>query len=83
MCIFQKYKSNTLNDKDIFGNNLLFYAVQSKASKCVDFLMDNGIIVSKEQNNNENSIFSICLLNKDFQLFNYLYDKYIVIKHPS
>jgi len=75
ICIFQKYKFNNLNDKDIFGNNLLFYAVQSKASKCVDFLIDNGIIVSKEQNYNENSIFSICLLNKDFQLFNYLYDK--------
>jgi hypothetical protein len=31
MCIFKKYKFNNLNDKDIFGNNLLFYAVQSKA----------------------------------------------------
>ena len=41
----------------------------------MDFLIDNGIVLSKEQHNNENSIFSICLLNEDFQLFNYLYDK--------
>ena len=30
MFIFQKYKFDNLNDMDIFGNNLLFYAVQSK-----------------------------------------------------
>ena len=73
MCISQKYKFNNLNDKDIFGNSLIYYLVQSKASRCLDFLIDNGIIVSNEQIENKNSIFSICLLNKDFQLFIYLY----------
>ena len=45
MCISQKYKFNNLNDKDIFGNNLIFYAVQSIASRCIDFLLNNGIIL--------------------------------------
>ena len=57
MCIFKKYKFNNLNDKDIFGNNLLFYMVQSRASLCVDYLLNNGVILSNEQNNNDNSIF--------------------------
>ena len=78
--IFKKYKFNNLNEKDIFGNNLLFYAIQSKASKCIDLLLDNGIIITNEQNDNENSIFSICLVNKNINLFYYLYDK---IKDPS
>ena len=77
--IFENCKFDNLNDKDIFGNNLLFYAVQSNASKCIDLLLNNGTILSYEQANNENSIFSVCLLNKNFQLFNYLYDK---IKDP-
>ena len=80
MYIFEKYKFNNLNEKDIFGNNLLFYAVQSSASLCVDYLLNNGAILSKEQNNNENSIFSVSLLKKDVQLFYFLYDK---IKDPN
>ena len=79
MFIFKKYKFINLNEKDIFGNNLLYYAVKSKSSKCVDFLLDNGITITNEQNDNENSIFSICLFKKDINLFYYLYDK---IKDP-
>ena len=78
--IFQKYKFNNLNDKDIFGNYLLFYVIQSKAEKCLEFFLNNGIIISSEQPNNENSIFSISLLDKNIILFNYLYDK---IKDPN
>ena len=74
--IFEKYKFNDLNDKDIFGNNLIFYVVQSKASRCFDLLLNNGIILSSEQSNNENSIFSISLLNKDIQLFTNLYNEF-------
>ena len=76
MHIFEKDKfDNNLNDKDIFGNNLLFYAVQSRAYQCVDFILENGAVISSEQNNNENSIFSVSLLKKEVQLFYYLYDK--------
>ena len=77
--IFQICKFNNLNDKDIFGNDLIFYAVQSNASKSIDILLNNGMILLYDQGNNENSIFSVCLLNKNFQLFNYLYEK---IKDP-
>ena len=78
--IFQKFKFNNLNEKDIFGNNLIFYVIQSKAEKCLEFLLDNGIIIPSEQDNNENSIFSISLLNQNFRLFDYLYGK---IKDPK
>ena len=77
--IFQNCKFNNLNDKDIFGNDLLFYAIQSNASKSIDVLLNNGMILFYDQGNNENSIFSVCLLNKNFQLFNYLYDN---VKDP-
>ena len=73
--IFDNCKFNNLNDKDIFGNNLIFYAVQSNATKSIDILLNNGLILPFEQANNENSIFSICLLNKNFQLFEHLYYK--------
>ena len=73
MYIFKKYKFNNLNEKDIFGNNLLFYIVQSKAIKCLDFLLDKGLNLSAEQEENKNSVFSISLLNGDLQIFNYLY----------
>ena len=71
----QLYKFNNLNEKDIFGNNLLFYAIQSKALHCLDYLINNGIILTNEQNSNENSIYSISLLNKDFKIFYFLYNK--------
>ena len=75
MHIFGKYKFNNLNDKDIFGNNLLFYAARSRASLCIDFLLNNRVILTNEQNNNENSVFSVCLIKNEIQLFYYLYDK--------
>ena len=78
--IFEKYKFNNLNEKDIFGNELIFYVIQSNAEKCVDLLLNNGIILPKEQYNNENSIFSISLLNQNFRLFKYLYDE---IENPN
>ena len=74
-CIFQKFKFNDLNERDIFGNTLIFYIIQSKAEKCLEFLLDNGIVLPSEQDSNENSIFEICLLNKNFQLFYSLYGK--------
>ena len=80
MSIFKIFKNINLNDKDIFGNNIMFYIIQSKAVKCLDFLLNNGITLTNEQNNNENSIFSMTLLNNDHQLFNKLYTK---INNPS
>ena len=75
MYIFEKIKIENINDKDIFGNDLLFYAVKSRAFQCVDFIINHGAIITSKQNNNENSIFSISLLKKEVQLFYYLYDK--------
>ena len=80
MYIFKKFQFNNLNDKDIFGNNLLFYVIQSKATKCFYFLLNNGFILSNEQPNNENSVFSLTLLNNFIQTFYYLYEK---IKDPN
>ena len=34
--------SRKLNDKDIFGNNLIFYVVQSRASRCFDLLLKDS-----------------------------------------
>ena len=77
MYVFEKYKFNNLNDKDIFGNNLLFYATRSRSSLCLDFLLSNGVILTNEQSKNENSVFSVCLIKNEIQLFYFLYDKLI------
>ena len=69
-----KISTFNLNDKDIFGKNLLSYAIQSKALNCINYLINSGIDIISE-NNNENSIYSSCLLIGDLKLFIYLYNK--------
>ena len=69
------YKLDNLNDVDIFGNNLLFYAIQSKAFNCINILLNAGISFDISQKNNENSIYSLSLLIGDFKLFLYFYNK--------
>ena len=79
LCL-QIYKNNNLNDIDIFGHNLLSYAVQSKAINCIYFLINSGINLNNLVKNNENSIYSSALLIGELNLFVYFYGK---IKDPN
>ena len=72
--LFQYYKYNDLNAVDVFGNNLLVYAFQSKAGNCLKFLINHDVNLIVVPNQNENSIYSIALLNGDFESFVNLYN---------
>ena len=71
--LFQYYKNNDLNVEDIFGNNLLVYALQSKAGKCIKLLMNHGVNLNNP-NQNENSLYAIALLSGDLETFVNLYN---------
>ena len=63
-----------LNSVDIFGNNLLDYAVTTNSVKCVKLLINSGISLNINTNKNENSIFVTALLNENMELFMNLYN---------
>ena len=69
----KSFKFN-INDVDIFGNNLLFYAIKSKAYNCIKMLINSGINISIIQNNNENSVYSLSLFIGNLELFSHLYN---------
>ena len=73
-------KYNNLNDIDIFGHNILSYAVQSRAINCIYLLINYGINLNIEVKNTENSIYSSTLLLGELNLFIYFYGK---IKDPN
>ena len=54
-----------LNSIDIFGNNLLDYAIQSNSIYCVELLIHHGVNLNINKNKNENSIFASALLNNN------------------
>ena len=61
-----------LNNIDIYGNSLIFYAVQAKAYNSIKLLVKNNIsldIINKEGN----TIYSIAAILGDFDLFKFLY----------
>ena len=72
LCL-KKTLYNNLNQNDIYGNNLLFYAVQAKAYKSIKLLIDFGVSLS-HKNNDKNTIYSLALLIGDYDLFVYMYD---------
>ena len=78
--IFKNYKFNDLNSLDIFGNNLLFYSLQTNSIKYSKLLIDYGLKLNNSQNKNENSIYSNALLQKNFELF---YNLYNINKDPT
>ena len=72
--LFQYYKNNDLNVEDIFGNNLLVYAYQSKAANCIKLLINHGVNLNFVPYENENSIYATALLNGDLESFVNLYN---------
>ena len=66
------YKYKNLNDIDIYGNSLIFYAVQAKAYKSIKLLEKNKVYLDIK-NKEGNTIYSIAAILGDFKLFEYLY----------
>ena len=73
---------NNLNQQDIYGNNLLFYAVQARSFRSIKLLLDFGVSLDIK-NCEENTIYSIASIIGDYKLFLYLYnlrrDKHIFL----
>ena len=67
------FGTDNLDDTDIYGNSLIFYAVQARAYKSIKLLFDYG--VSLDITNNEgNTIYSTAVILGDCELFKYLYN---------
>ena len=64
---------NNLNYQDIYGNNLLFYAVRAKSYKSIKLLIDLGVSLDIKNCEN-NTIYSIAAIIGDYKLFSYLYN---------
>ena len=64
---------NNLDDVDIYGNSLIFYAVQSRAYKSIKLLFDFGVSLDIK-NNDGNTIFTIAAILGDYDLFTFLYN---------
>jgi len=62
-----------LSQTDIFGNLLIFYAIQAKAYKSINLLI-NLYDCFTHKNNEGNTIMSTILILKDFNLFFKLYN---------
>ena len=68
-----------LNEYDIFGNNLLFYAIKSNFLESIKILIKNGVYLTNSINNEGNTIYTTSLMiNND--IFLYLYN---LIKNPE
>ena len=50
-----------LNDVDVFGNSLIFYAVEADAVFCVSSLLSKGVKIKNVKNYENNSIFAYAL----------------------
>ena len=57
-----------LNEKDILGNSLIFYAVEADAVFCVSSLLNQGVGVKDVKNLENNSIFGYTLLGNSNSL---------------
>ena len=67
------FGTDNLDDTDIYGNSLIFYAVQARAYKSIKLLFDYGISLDLT-NNDGNNIFSTAVILGDCELFKYLYN---------
>ena len=72
-CLNSKHFKIDLNENDIFGNNLLFYAVKSGHKESIKLLIKYGAKLNNNINNEGNSIYSTALM-VDEQIFLDLYD---------
>ena len=62
-----------LNETDIYGNSLIFYAVQAKAYKSINLLVEYGASLDLK-NKDGNTIYSIASILGDYKLFSFLYN---------
>ena len=62
-----------INETDIYGNSLIFYAVQARAYKSINLLVEHGASLDLK-NKDKNTIYSIACILGDYKLFSFLYD---------
>ena len=72
LCL-KNHKFNDLNDCDIYGNSLIFYAVEAKAFESIKLLLDYKASLNIT-NNEGNTIYSIAAILVDYDLFKLLYN---------
>ena len=68
----KNFPEEKLNDVDIYGNSLIFYAVYARAYNCINLLLKYNVSLDI-QNKCGNTIYSISLLLGDYNLFSFLY----------
>ena len=73
-CLKNKLFDISLNDKDIFDNNLLIYAIKCGFMKSVEILIKYGATLNDFDDKERNNIYLIALISNE-ELFFYLYDK--------
>ena len=66
-------KFDNLNDTDIYGNSLIFYAVMAKAYESIKLLLKYNVSLDIK-NNNKNTIYSIATSLGDYKLLTFLYN---------
>ena len=69
----KKNANNNLDDTDIYGNSLIFYAVQARAYRSIKLLFDFGASFDLK-NNDGNTVFTTAAILGDYELFIYLYN---------
>ena len=68
-----KLEKIDVNEVDIFGNSLLFYAVQARAYKSINLLLKHRASIDL-QNKEGNTIYTTAVILEDFELFLFLYN---------
>ena len=62
------YNALNLDDVDILGNPLIFYAVEADAVFCVSSLLSKGVKIKNVKNLEKNSVFSYALIGNSNSL---------------
>ena len=68
-----KIENININDVDIFGNSLLFYAVQARAYKTIKLLLKHSASLDLK-NKEGNTVYTTAILLEDYELFLFLYN---------
>ena len=76
------FGSDNLDDADIYGNSLIFYAIQARAFKSIKLLFDFGVSLDLK-NKDGNTIYTTAVILGDLDLFKYLYNLTNTIKFKN
>ena len=64
-CLKNKFFNISLNDIDVFGNNLLIYATRCGFIESVEILVFYGAVLDDSKDNEGNNIYSIALMTNE------------------